>query len=86
MLNGSAWSTERKYMRRYKGKCDIFGIEEGGNGGAVQQRAKEGWRSAADATDTRAGSEDQQRTSGGVFVTADSNLGAVVGEKEGAVT
>ena len=28
LLNGSAWSTERKYMRRYKGKCDIFfGIE-----------------------------------------------------------
>ena len=23
-LNGSAWSTERKNMRRYKGKCDIF--------------------------------------------------------------
>ena len=22
--NGSAWSTERKYMRRYKGKCDVF--------------------------------------------------------------
>ena len=22
--NGSAWSTERKYMRRYRGKCDIF--------------------------------------------------------------
>ena len=28
LLNGSAWSTERKYMRRYKGRCDIFfGIE-----------------------------------------------------------
>ena len=28
LLNGSAWSTERKYLRRYKGKCDIFcGIE-----------------------------------------------------------
>ena len=28
LLNGSAWSTERKYMRRYKGKCDVFfGIE-----------------------------------------------------------
>ena len=27
-LSGSAWSTERKYMRRFKGKCDIFfGIE-----------------------------------------------------------
>ena len=28
VLSGSAWSTERKYRRRYKGKCDIFfGIE-----------------------------------------------------------
>ena len=28
LLNGSAWSAEKKYMRRYKGKCDIFfGIE-----------------------------------------------------------
>ena len=26
--NGSAWSTERKYMRRSQGKCDIFfGVE-----------------------------------------------------------
>ena len=24
LLNGSPWSTEKKYMRRYKGKCDIF--------------------------------------------------------------
>ena len=28
LLNGSAWSTEKKFLRRYKGKCDIFfGIE-----------------------------------------------------------
>ena len=28
LRNGSAWNTERKYMRRYRGKCDIFfGIE-----------------------------------------------------------
>ena len=28
LLNGSAWSTKRKYMRRHKGRCDIFfGIE-----------------------------------------------------------
>ena len=44
LLNGSAWTTERKYMRRYKGKFDFFFFwesaqaEEGGNGGAVQQR------------------------------------------------
>ena len=45
--NGSAWSTERKYMKRYKGKCDIFfGIEhrlrKEEMGGAVQQRGQ-GW-------------------------------------------
>ena len=37
--NCSAWSTGRKYVRRYKGKCDIFfgaQIEEGGNGGTGQ--------------------------------------------------
>ena len=28
LLNGSAWSAERKYMGRYKGKRDVFfGIE-----------------------------------------------------------
>ena len=43
LLNGSAWSTERAYMRGYKGKCGVcFGLstEEGGNGGAVQQRGQ----------------------------------------------
>ena len=24
LLHGSAWSTERKYMRRYKGTFDVF--------------------------------------------------------------
>ena len=52
------------------------------------KEAKEGWRFTADAArimDERAGSEDQKHTSGGVFVAVDSSLGAVVGEKEGAV-
>ena len=45
LLNGSEWSTQRKYMRRYKGKCDVFfGIEhrlkEEEMGGAVQQRGQ----------------------------------------------
>ena len=45
LLNGSAWSTGRKYMRRYKGKCGIFfGIQhrlrKGGHRGAVRQRGK----------------------------------------------
>ena len=54
----------------------------------LHKEAKEGWRFAADAariTDERADSQDQKHTSGGVFVAVDSNLGAVVGEKEGAV-
>ena len=43
LLKGSAWSTEKKNTRRYEGKCDFFfwesaQAEEGGNGGAVQQR------------------------------------------------
>ena len=52
------------------------------------KEAKEGLIFAADAariTDERAGSEDQKHTSGGVLVAVDSNLGAVVGEKEEAV-
>ena len=40
VLDGSAWSTERKYMRRYKGTFEVFfEIEhrlEGGHGGTVQ--------------------------------------------------
>ena len=93
LLNGSAWSTERKYMGRYKGNCDIFlGIEHRMRKEQMEEQfnreAKEGWRFAADAariTDETAGSEDQKHTSGGVFVVFDSNLGAVVGEKEVAV-
>ena len=52
------------------------------------REAKEGWRFAADAariTDETARSEDREHTSGGVFVAVDSNLGTVVGEREGAV-
>ena len=68
LLNGSAWSTERKYTTRYKGKCDIFfgikrrlrkeGMEEQFN-----KEADEGWRFAADAariTDEGASSEDRK--------------------------
>ena len=44
-INGSAWSTERKYMRGYKGTfwCLLWNraqIEEGGSGGKVQQRGQ----------------------------------------------
>ena len=72
LLNGSAWRTERKYMRRYKGKCGISLELSMVNEGAI-----EGWRFAADAariTNETAGIEDQKHTSGGVFVA----VGAVV--------
>ena len=68
LLNGSAWSTEKKYMRRYKGKCDVFfGIEHRLKKEEMEvqfnREAKEGWRFAADAariTDGTAGSEDRK--------------------------
>ena len=54
LINGSAWSTERKYMRSYKEKCDIFfGIEPRLRKEEMEEQfnkeAKEGWRLAADA-------------------------------------
>ena len=83
LLNGSAWSTERKYMRRYRGYCDIFfGIEhrlrkEDMEEHFINREAKEGLRYAADAariTDERASSEDRKHKSGGVFIAVDSNF------------
>ena len=78
LLNGSAWSTEKKYLTRYKGKCDIFfGIEHKLRTEDMEEqfiekprKAKEGWRFAADAariTDENAGTEDRKHTSGGVL-------------------
>ena len=74
LLNGSAWSTERKYTRRYKGTFDIFfGIEHRLRKEKMEEQfnkeAKEGRRLAADVasiTDERAGREDQKHRSGGV--------------------
>ena len=66
LLYGSAWSTLRKYMRRYKGRCDIFfGIEHRLRKEEMEEQSnkegKEGLRFAASAariTDERADSED----------------------------
>ena len=93
LLNRSAWSTDRKYMNRYKGKCSFFfGFEHRLTKEEMEEQfnreSKEGWKFAADAariTGEKAGSEDRKHTSGGVFIAVDSNLGAVVGEEEGAV-
>ena len=49
------------------------------------KEAKERWRFAARINEETTGSEDQKRSSGGVFVAIDSNLGAVVEEEEGAI-
>ena len=57
-----------KYMRRVKGKCDIFfGIEHGSRKEEMEEQfnkeAKEGWRFAADAariTDENVGDEDRK--------------------------
>ena len=69
-LNGSVWSSERKYTRRYKGKYDIFsGIEHRLRKEAMVEQfnkeAQEGLRFASDAariTDERASIEDQKHT------------------------
>ena len=79
-------------MRRYTGTFDVyFGIEHRLGKEEMEEQlnreAKEGWRFAASAarnTDERASSEDRTHTSGGVFVSIDSNLGAAVGGEEGA--
>ena len=93
LLNGSACSTEKKYARRHKGKCEIFfGIEHRMRKEEMEEQfseeAKEGWRFAASAariTDERAGREDRNHTSGGVLVAIDGNLGEVVGAGEGSI-
>ena len=78
LFNGSAWCTEKKYMRRYKGTFDIFvGIEhrmrKEDSEEQLNRETKQAWRFAADAARI---SEDRKHTSGGVFVAIDSNLGA----------
>ena len=88
-----AWSKEKKYMRRYKGKYDIFfGIEHRWRQEEMKEQfsreTKEGWGLAADAariTNEMASSEERKHTSGGVCVAVDSYLGAVVGAEEGAI-
>ena len=54
LLNGSAWSTEKKYTRRYKGTFDTFiGTEHRLRKDEMEKQlkkeAKEEWRFAADA-------------------------------------
>ena len=84
---------KKKYRRRDTGTFDIFfGTEHRLRKEVIEEQfnkeAKEGWRFAASAAriaEEMAGDEDRKRTSGGVFVAIDSNLGAVVGAEEGAI-
>ena len=84
---------QRKNIRIYKGKCDIFfGIEHRLRKEEMEEHfnkeTEQGWRFAANtarSTDGHVSSEDRKHTSGGVFLAIDSNLGAVVGTEEGEV-
>ena len=72
LLNGSTWSTEWKYMRRYGGTFGVFfGIEQRLRKEVVEEQfnkeEKEGWifaASAAKITEETAGDEDRKHTSG----------------------
>ena len=74
LLNGSAWSTERKKMRRSEEKCDVFfGIQHRLRKEEMEEQfdkeAKEGCRfteNAARIIHEITGSEDRKHTSGGV--------------------
>ena len=79
LLNGSAWSTETKYMEMYTDTHNIFFIiaqrirkeemEE-----QFTKEAKQRWRMVEDAariTDDSAGREDCKHTSGGILKTFD---------------
>ena len=89
LLHGSAWRTERKYLRRYRGTFDIFfGNEHRMRREEMEEQfnkeAKRGWRFAADAariTDENASSEDRRHTSGGVSAAIDSH--PVIDKDEG---
>ena len=92
LLNGSAWSTDKKYMMRYKESFDnFFGMEHRMRKEEMEEQfnkeTKQGWRFAANAAriiDDNAGSKDCNYTSGAVSVAIHIELGAVVDKEEGA--
>ena len=81
LSNGSAWSTEKKFLVEYNGTFDIFhGIEHRMRReemeGQFSRKAKQRPRFAADAarfTDDNESSENCKHTSGGVFVVTNSD-------------
>ena len=92
LLNGSAWTTEKReeVHEKVQGIFDIFfGVEHKMSKEEMEEQftkeAKQGWRFAADTaiiTDENASSEDRKNTSVGVFVVVNSNLGAGIGKEE----
>ena len=82
LLNGSAWSTERKCMRRYAGTFGVFfGIEHRMRKEEMEEQfnkvAKRGWRSAAvltRITDKNESTEDRKHTTERVLVAIDSSF------------
>ena len=74
-LNGSAWSTDKEYMRRDKDSFDNFsGKEHRMRKEEMEEQfnkeTKQGWRFAANAAriiDDNAGNEDCKHTSGVVL-------------------
>ena len=83
LLKGSAWCNEKKCMERCKGTFDIFFGAE--HGMWKEDTRLEICSRCARITNEKAG-KDRRHTSGGVFVAVDTNLGAVLGKEEGAVT
>ena len=93
LLNGSAWSTEKKYLKRYEEKCDIFfGIE--------QRLVRKKWRRSSTERPRKDGgsqlTQEESLVKGQAvtiesirqeesFYAVDSNRGAVVGAEEGAI-
>ena len=72
---------ESKYMRRYKGKCDIcFGIHHR----MRKEEVEEQFNKEARITDERAGIEDRKHTSGGVFVST-ATWGQWLEQKKGSM-
>ena len=92
-LKGSAWCTEKKYIRRYKRSFVIFfGIQhkmrKEETTEQFKKETKQGWRFAADAsrvTNENASREDRKRTSAGVFGAIDV-IWVQLSTPDGAVT
>ena len=61
LLNGSTWSTEKKYMRRYRGTFDIFfGVKHRMRKEEIEEQfnkeAKQEWRFAGSGDRKQSGS------------------------------